>query len=345
MALSAPLRRLLVTVCAPTLLATAITSAHADPAPAEPAPGTPEPATAPTGAAPGERDGTDVDELKLSNAWVPRSQQLRFGAEPLDYVTDAATRAAGSATCSITANEATAMVIAMTWPEVSPSGAPPSPMTLSRYDTQPSLGDPQNRAPGLWFHPGIGMWQLDSAGLGTDFTAAEAMDTKYAAERMAPFIVDKYCARRADGAGRAAARAHAWTDWVACREGACENTYQRALDGVVTDDSVGRYGGAEPRRCWYRGAAHDCMFVDPAAAQGSDWWAAPGGGRSPVAAPFYVIRLDGVRTTELRYWLTLDSGAAGDVEVVRPFGANARGGLTWRQGPGMCDMTAWRGDC
>lgn len=286
-----------------------------------------------------------AEELKLADAQVPQQAQLQFGAEPLGYVQDAAAQAASQASCAISDNAATALVIAMTWPEVSPSGAPPSPMTLSRYDTQSSLGDPGDRAPGLWFHPGIGMWQLDSAGLGTDFTAAEAIDSQYAADRMAPFLVDKYCGRRNSGGTPAQARAHAWTDWVACREGACEDTYQRALNGITPVEGVDRYGGAEPRRCWYAGAAHDCMFVDPANAQGASWWAAPGGGRSPVAAPFYVIRLDGGGSTELRYWLAQDSGASTDVRASRPFGTNARGGLSWSTGPGLCDLTAWRGDC
>ncbi|WP_129668026.1 hypothetical protein [Phytoactinopolyspora endophytica] len=286
-----------------------------------------------------------VEELKLANAWVPQQQQLQFGAEPLGYVEDAATNAASSASCSISDEAATALVIAMTWPEVAPSGAPPSPMTLSRYDIQPALGDPESRASGLWFHPGIGMWQLDSAGLGTDFTAAEAMDSQYAAERMAPFIVNKYCTSLNGGATPSAARAHAWTDWVACREGACEDTYQRALAGVTPVEGVDRFGGAEERRCSYQGMEHDCVFVDPANAQGSAWWAAPGGGRSPVASPFYVIRLDGSTTTELRYWLAEDSGAGTDVEASRPFGVNARNGLTWSTGSGLCDLNEDRGDC
>ncbi|AYY12172.1 hypothetical protein EF847_05090 [Actinobacteria bacterium YIM 96077] len=290
-------------------------------------------------------DEATADELKRANAWVPQSQQLQFGAEPLSYVEDAAARAASEASCSVSDNAATALVIAMTWPEVAPSGEPPSPMTLSRYDTQSSLGDPQNRASGLWFHPGIGMWQLDSAGLGTNVTAGEAIDSKLAAERMAPFIVGKYCDRINSGASAAAARSHAWTDWVACNDGACEDTYQRALSGVTPVEGVGRYGGADMRRCWYQGAAHDCVFVDPANARGADWWASPSGGRSPLAAPFYVIRLDTSPTTELRYWLSGDSGANTDVEARRPFGSNARGGLTWSNGPGLCDMTEQRGDC
>lgn len=295
---------------------------------------------------PAPDDRPTVAELKLRNAWVPESAELRFGSEPLAHVQDSAAAAADAASCSITADEATALSIAMTWPEVAPSGAPPSPMTLSRYDIQPTLGDPQDRAEGLWFHPGIGMWQLDSAGLGTDFTAGEAMNTEYAASRMAPFLVGKYCDRIDAGASPADARAYAWTDWVACREGACEDIYQRALQGVTPVDGVGNYGGAEVRQCEVDGTTYECVLVDPANAQGSDWWADPANGRSPVAAPFYVFRQDGsTGSTEVRYWLAADSGAGEDVRADRPFGGNARDSLTWSTGSGLCDLTTGRGDC
>lgn len=291
-------------------------------------------------------DQPTVEELKLRKARVPADAELRFGAEPLSYVQAAAAQAAAGANCSVSVEAATAMTLAMTWPEVAPSGEPPSPMTLSRYDIQPTLGGPEARAPGLWFHPGIGMWQLDSAGLGTDFTAAEAMDAQNAANRMAPFIVGKYCTSRNGGATEPAARAYAWTDWVACRQGACEDTYQRALAGVTAVDGVGRYGGGEVRQCELAGVAYECLFVDVANAEGATWWTVPSAGRSPVAAPFYVFRMtEGTAVTEVRYWLAADSGAATDVVATRPFGANARDSLTWTAGTAFCDRTAGRGAC
>lgn len=286
-----------------------------------------------------------AEELILQHADVADGP-LEFGAQPLAFVQTAAAEAAGAAACEISPEEATALTIAMTWPETSPGGEAPSPMTLSRYDTQSSLADREARAPGLWFHPGIGMWQLDSAGLGSDFTAGEAMDTQYAASRMAPYIVGKYCTSVNGGADAATARAAAWSDWVACRQGACEDTYNRALQGVTQVSDVTQYGGAEPRDCQVGGVSYTCLFVDPAAAQGANWWAAPGGGNSPVAAPFYVYKqTDGDTSTEVRYWLATDSGAATDVVASRPFGANARGGLTWSEGTGLCDTTADRGTC
>lgn len=292
-------------------------------------------------------------ELSVSDApgryapysWVPEDRDLHFGEVPLEHVRAAAGDAADSAGCSVTRKAATAMVLAMTWPEVAPSGAAPSPMTLSRWDNQPTLGDPRGRAPGLWFHPGIGMWQLDSAGLGTGLTAAEAMDTELVAERIAPYIATRYCAERNDGASPADARSYAWRAWHACRSGACEDAYRRALNGVIAVDDVGRLGGAEERRCWFRGAAHDCTYVDPSAATGSTWWTRESAGRSPVTAPFYSLKLDGEPETELRYWLASDSRAKSDVTARRRFGTDAREGLRWATGSGLCDLTEQRGDC
>lgn len=289
-----------------------------------------------------------VEDLKLANAEdAAAASHLSFGAEPYRHVSAAAEAAANAASCAIDGKYATALVIAMIWPEVSPGGQAPSPMTLSRYDVQPTLGDPQGRAPGLWFHPGIGMWQLDSAGLGTDFTAMEAMDSQLAADRMAPFIVNKYCSRINAGGSAPAARAHAWTDWVACRGGNCDTVFWHVYNnGVTLVDGVNRYGGGEVRTCEYAGSEYECLYVDAARAEGANWWAAPGGGRSPVAAPFYVFKQgDGSSATEVRYWLAGDSGAATDVVASRDFGTNARGGLVWNTGSGFCDRTTGTGSC
>ncbi|GAA4892228.1 hypothetical protein LX16_2042 [Stackebrandtia albiflava] len=306
------------------------------------------PAATATADDPGTSAAPSVAEIKLDNAArAAAAPTMYFGAKPLSDVTTAATAAANAASCAITPKYATALVIAMTWPEVSPSGEAPSPMTLSRYDTQSSLGDPQDRADGLWFHPGIGMWQLDSAGLGTTFTAMEAMDTETAANRMAPFIVNKYCGRINAGATAPSARASAWADWVACRSGACDTIFWRIYNnGVTPVQGVGRYGGGEARECRFNGVTQACLYVDPAQAEGADWWARPGGGRSPVAAPFYVFKqqVNG-KTTEVRYWLRADSGAGTDVVATRAFGTNARGGLVWRTGSGFCDLTTGTGSC
>lgn len=287
-----------------------------------------------------------VIDLTLANSPV-NPGPLVLGAENLQDVRTAAGSASANASCAISPEEATAMTLAPVWPEVG-AGSPgaPSPMTLSRYDDQETLYDPAGRA-GLFFNPGVGLWQMDSAGLGSGNTAGEAIDTAWVAGFVAPYIVDKYCAAVNGGSAAPAARATAWRDWNACAEGACDNVYWRAYNsGVTPDAGVGRLGGAEPRTCVFGGVSHDCLFVDTANAQGGDWWTRPESGRSPVPHPFYVFRSEaGGVTREVRSWLAEDSGAGTHVTVTRPFGANARGGLTWADGPGVCDTTADRGDC
>ena len=68
------------------------------------------------------------------------------------------------------------MAMVPTFPESgAPANASPAPMSLSRYDKSSSLyafGSP-GLADKAFFHPGIGMWQFDSAGL-WPLTAATA---------------------------------------------------------------------------------------------------------------------------------------------------------------------------
>lgn len=292
-----------------------------------------------------QRDVARARADKLRNAAVEPVADLHFGAEPLAAITETAARVVETAGCAITAEQATALALAPTWPETSGDGASPSPMTLSRYDIQETLGDPAGRQ-GLWFHPGVGVWQLDSAGPGTNNTAAEAMDVGYISTIVVPGMVETYCANVNDGVAEPPARRAAWQPWVACWEGACEDTYTRALAGVVPDETVDLYGGAELRACTFRGVEVSCVFVDPASAQGNAWWAEPDAGRSPISAPFYSIRWEEAGTSfEIRHWLDLDTGAGTDVTASRPFSGNARDSLTWVDESALCDLTTARGAC
>ncbi|GAA4619700.1 hypothetical protein GCM10023108_45870 [Saccharopolyspora hordei] len=294
----------------------------------------------------GGGDNPSADQLRRERAWV-RLGDLKFGAEPYEAVQSAAADAAGKADCEISTTAATNLVLSPTWPEVAGSGDSPSPMTLSRYDDQTSLADPEQRDDGLFFNPGVGIWQLDSAGLGANETAATAIDSVGAAGKMAPYIVGKYCSARNGGATAAEARAAAWKDWHACDEGACESIYQRLeADGVVKDSTVDRYGGAEMRTCTYEGAEYDCLYVDPSKAQGEDAWTSPDFGPAPVPDPFYVFTYSESGTDyEVRYWLKSDSGADTDVSASRELGVNARTKLTWAAESGLCDTTTGAGTC
>ncbi|MGW3472501.1 hypothetical protein ACWDKQ_29445 [Saccharopolyspora sp. NPDC000995] len=294
----------------------------------------------------GGGDNPRADQLRRDRAWVAPGP-LVFGAETYEAVSSAAATAAGAADCTISAQAATNLTLSTTWPEVAGSGEAPSPMTLSRYDDQTSLADPEQRAKGLFFNPGVGIWQLDSAGLGADGTAATAIDSVGAAKKMAPYVVKKYCAAINGGSPAASARAAAWKDWHACGAGACESIYQRLeADGVTKDDSVNRYGGAQPHTCTYEGTQYDCLHVDPSKAQGEDAWTSPDFGPAPVPEPFYVFTYaKGGKKYEVRYWLKAESGADTDVSASRELGANARTKLSWAEESSLCDTTTDTGNC
>ncbi|MFC7340939.1 hypothetical protein [Saccharopolyspora griseoalba] len=285
-------------------------------------------------------------QLVEQHSWVAPGP-LRFGTAPYAQVRAAATAAAGSAACEVSPAEATDLTLSPTWPEVAPSGNAPSPMTLSRYDDQPSLSDPKQRSEALYFNPGVGAWQLDSAGLGADITAAEAIDVSAAADQVAPHVVDRYCAAINSGASAASARAEAWRAWRACGTGACEDVFQRLRGGALVQvDDVGRYGGAERRVCGFEGVRYDCLYVDPGRAQGDNAWTVPHYGPAPVPAPFYAFTYaENGREYEVRYWAKADSGAVSDVSVSRELGVDARDRLSWSAEPGLCDLTAGRGRC
>lgn len=292
--------------------------------------------------------GPNPDELRLKHerAWLP-AVPLQFGAEPYSAAESAAADAAAAEDCGLSAADATNLTLAPTWPEVAGSGSAPAPMTLSRYDDQTALADPQQRADGLFFNPGVGIWQLDSAGLGSQETAATAVDSQSAAKTAAAHIVGEYCDSAAGGASAAKSRAAAWSAWHACDEGACEDIYQRlATDGVTKVDSVGRYGGGEPRKCTFEGATYDCLYIDPHAAEGEDAWLSPDFGPAPVPAPFYAFTYSsGGGEYEVRYWLKGDSGADTDVSASRKLGTDARSELSWSAESALCDTTAGRGNC
>ncbi|TDD36558.1 hypothetical protein [Saccharopolyspora elongata] len=294
----------------------------------------------------GGGDNPRADQLRRDRAWVAPGP-LVFGTEPYAAVSAAAEEAAGAADCTISAEAATNLALSTTWPEVAGSGKAPSPMTLSRYDDQTSLADPEQRAKGLFFNPGVGIWQLDSAGLGAGETAATAIDSVGAAQKMVPYMVGKFCDAVNGGSSTARARAAAWKDWHACDAGACETIYQRLeSDGVTKDDSVTRYGGAQPRDCTFEGTKYDCLYVDPSEAEGEKAWTAPDFGPAPVPAPFYVFTYaEGGKDYEVRYWLKADSGADTDVSASRELGVNARTKLSWAAETSLCDTTTGTGNC
>src|SRR5690606_14561162 len=130
-------------------------------------------------------------------------------------------------------------------------------------------GTPYKRA---YWHPGVGIFQYDSAGVGAKYTAAEAIDVEVVARDVAQGIVDRYCAASGDDAQR---RAAAWQPWrvlngIAKTEalfhemvGANVKPFERI--GLV--EGVERTGGMEERNCLVGGERTSCWYVDPAKAQ------------------------------------------------------------------------------
>ena len=99
-----------------------------------------------------------------------------FGDHPLS---DVLHWAAQERRCGLTTNKLAALMLAPTYPETgAPASRAPSPMTLSRWDNQAGLHSFRTVAgqrKAFW-HPGVGLWQFDSAGLGAPFSAAQRIN-------------------------------------------------------------------------------------------------------------------------------------------------------------------------
>ena len=284
--------------------------------------------------------------------------------------------------CTISDDGLTALVLAPVFKESSAATMPstaPSPMTLSRYDewngTYSTSGTPSNNY-GLYafrnpytaysrafWHPGIGIWQYDTAGLGAPLTTVEAMDVGVVAAKAAGLMARNYCAASGSDLNR---RYSAWSDWgFPCT--LCEGFFQEMMGSsphfanLQLVDGISALGGTVKRVCSLPGISgtFPCWYVDPSVGviQGATAWAtlSPTGGSgptsvpTPLSRPFYVIDRGG---TEERHWLRADTGYAIDIKASRVIGKDARprsrqsgSGLTWTSGSNLCDLTAGRGSC
>ncbi|MGK2946961.1 MAG: FG-GAP-like repeat-containing protein [Acidimicrobiales bacterium] len=289
--------------------------------------------------------------------------------------------AAAARPCAVSNNGLKALVLSPIFFEssgaTSPSSAP-APMTLSRYDewnpsypsTTSNLGanrslyaqrNPYTSYPRAFWHPGIGIWQYDSAGLGAPYTAVERMDARVIAPTVAARVLTRYCNAKAAGQSDLNARKASWGDWVGCASSGCETVFQQLIQNGFGQmrllDGIGRLGGAKERTCALPGRGQlACAYVDPNAAQGARWWVSlnPNDGNptkapAPLSTPFYVFELDG---REHRHWLSADSGYSISLSASRTLGRNARyrtdqagSGLTWETSSALCDLTTGRGAC
>jgi hypothetical protein len=262
------------------------------------------------------------------------------GKTPLDDILFWADQAKA---CGLSRDRLAAMMLAPTYPETGASGtAAPSPMTLSRWDTQSRLyafadrSTPWQRA---FWHPGVGMWQFDSAGF-WNLTAGGKISTWSSAQQAASTMAQRWCANPT--------RRHVWAPWYACASSTvCEDIYNFIFDGIrlrnlTTLTSVSREGGMVNRTCRFGTVNVVCSYVDPNRAQGHRGWVSPGAGPSPITAPFYVVSYGG---REYRFWLREDTGYPFTIRADKPITANARTSLVWNTSVELCDLTAARGDC
>ncbi|HEU0170297.1 MAG TPA: hypothetical protein VFR26_02575 [Acidimicrobiales bacterium] len=284
-------------------------------------------------------------------------------------------RAAVAATprsCALSDDELTALVMAPIFKEVSMAETPetaPSPMTLSRWDEWSgrwsgsnnlnanyglyAFRDPNTPYKRAFWTPGIGIFQYDVAGVGKPFTAAEMMNVQFIAGDVAGGMANRYCAAGGDSYTN---RAAAWQPWSGLGGVAkSEALFQEmvGLDRVPFStiglvDGIENTGGMRTHTCLLGGVPTPCDFVDPAAAQGANWWAnanIDGGqiaaGEAPLTAPFYVVKRNGY---EERHWLASDTGYDTNISARRPIGLNARpmdaepgSGLEWFAGSDLCD--------
>ncbi|MDE0801918.1 MAG: VCBS repeat-containing protein [Acidimicrobiales bacterium] len=261
------------------------------------------------------------------------SSEYSFGAQSLDDVEAAAAAYTRPSGCSISDNGLAAMMLSPTFPETGAgSVATPSPMTLSRWDRDIglySMSDRSTYTRAFW-HPGVGMWQFDSAGA-WGLTAYERMTTAVVAPLAASVMGNRYCNATASGASGASARASAWGPWVACRSGICDEIFWEIYDGasnplnVESDDAVNRTGGVTASACAPPGlSSRSCRHVDPSVALGHrGWTGTPSGSSSvaPLSLPFDVVEANGL---EWRMWSAEDTGFGVDIAASKPLGANAR---------------------
>jgi hypothetical protein len=284
-------------------------------------------------------------------------------------------RAAVAATprsCDLDDDTLTALVMAPIFKEVSMAETPdaaPSPMTLSRWDEWTGVRsgssnmnanyglyafrDPNTPFKRAYWNPGIGIFQYDVAGVGAPYTAAEMMNVEFIARDVAAGMAGRYCAAGGDGYNR---RAAAWQPWsglggVAKSERLLQEMVgvgRPAFSNIGLVDGIENTGGMQNRTCLVGDGEIPCAYIDPAHAQGANWWAkddpsggAVASGEAPLTAPFYVLERDGY---EERHWMSEDTGYPFDLVARRRIGQNARpmdgqpqSGLQWFRGTRLCD--------
>jgi hypothetical protein len=270
---------------------------------------------------------------------APAEATRSFGATPLD---DVLYWAGHEKRCGLSTHELAALMLAPTFPETgAPSSASPAPMTMSRWDNQSGLHSFGSRAAykNAFWHPGVGPWQFDSAGLGSYHGANGRIDTFVSAAHAAATMATRWCASSGATSSRLS---YVWAPWFGCGPSTCHTIFAQIYDGSTLIDIDGQAevtstGGMQETSCTGpgQGATFTCWRVDPSRAEGHSAFTASGFGPAPITAPFYVYTAGGY---EYRHWLRADTGYDTGVWATRPLGANARSGITWHSGESLTDV-------
>lgn len=278
----------------------------------------------------------------------------KFGKEPFaDVKTAVNNYITANSITNITANKLTAMVLAVTWPETSGGlSYTPSPMTLSRADgghnklwsfENTSSSTSSNSYIQAHFNPGVGIWQLDTKGLGKGIAAHQAINVKTAA----PIAIHEMYTRWNGTSGtEATKRAYAWKPWYACGSTGsnCETIYNTILTNntlnITEDNTVTSLGGMEVKSCSLGIStppyviSFSCYKINPTVAQGHKGsWQSTINGNFTASTPInplsktFISFLYG--SSEKRYWIKSDTGYANTVSVTRPTTQDSRTHNSW----------------
>jgi|GEM_PF-627770 len=306
----------------------------------------------------GVKGNVDVEEFYVEDNVPPTldttdefsvMQTARFGDVPTTDVITAASN--NNSNTGLSTNHLAAIILSVTWPEVTGNNRTltPSPMTVGRADTGHSRLYPfQNTSPNgpyarAFWNTGIGVFQIDSTGLGSNVAFHNRVLTNTASQVVAASIASRY--RSASGTAAQKRRA-AWSQWYACGSNAvnCESHYNAIYSSsndiisLSRDNTVARGGGMVSRTCYNTSNPNNtwpCYKWNANQAQGytGSWRYAPLNGSSsllPVPLPFYTYSSTaGGNTVEYRHWLTADTGYSTSLYGSRLFGTNARNSVNW----------------
>ncbi len=281
-----------------------------------------------------------------------------FGDGPLDKVQSRSNSYGGNCSGNATPTKLKARALSIGWNEATDTDAQvPSPMTLSRYDTEQGLwwqGSQQNVNSNyrrIFWNPGVGIWQLDDAGMGGPLA-----DGRFEAERSVAEAMDHIRIQLCNGDNPY--RTPDGTDWIwdACSSGDCQTDYQEIFNGDSNPlshfdgtFSVQNFGGSDEHQCYVQGLPPNetwpCLYVRPGQAQGfTGWTNDPKGEDDPFPRPlsnsFYVFRSFNSNgdPVETRYYMKQDTPLGHSVMVRRQIPNNSRTSLNWFNSPfGLCD--------